>query len=362
MRWIVDLRCLLGLGCEQENPPRYGLLGLVGALMMGGLSIIGFRGCDLPSTGYTAPVSGVVPGAFTLIGGSFQLSVTPLDPDGNPFFDESITPEDFTFSDMEVYSFAQPDQLIEDAVAISVDVEVVLPGTSGGGIAVPILLDSSGSMSWTDPNDLRKDAAKAFVDQLGNDDLSAVLDFGAGSTAGFSVTRLLQDITNDKDLLYAGIDQSVAYGGTPLYDSLCETLDWMVAGASPNSGLLVLTDGEDTASYVCSMQSVIDKAVLAEIPVYSVGLGTGIDFTELQQLAGGTGGTFASAVDAAGLQSLFENIGVAVTKGRCIVHANATFVDPLDNAGQYIIRGTLTVNIKGRTMQSPLEFVIQVNS
>ena len=358
-RLIIDLRCLMGLGCEGEEVPRHGLFG---ALALGGLLAFAFRGCEpLPSTGYTAPISGVVPGAFTLIGGSFQLSVTPLDPDGNAFFDDTVKPEDFTFSDMQVYSFAQPDELIEDAVAVSVDVQVVLPGTTGGGITVPILLDSSGSMSWTDPNDLRKDAAKSFVDQLGNDDLSAVLDFGAGADSGFSVTRLLQDITSDKDLLYAGIDQSVAWGGTPLYDSLCETLDWMIAGALTNPSLLVLTDGEDTASYTCTMQSVIDKAQLAEIPVFSVGLGTGIDFTELQQLAGQTGGTFAAALDAEGLQTLFESMGVAVTKGRCIVLAEATFVDPLDNAGQYIIRGLLTVNIKGRIMQTPIEFVINAS-
>ncbi len=123
----------------------------------------------------------------------------------------------------------------------------------------------------------------------------------------------------------------------------------------------ISVEGEDTASYNCTMQSVIDKAQLAEIPVFSVGLGTGIDFTELQQLAGQTGGTFAAALDAEGLQTLFESMGVAVTKGRCIVFAEATFVDPLDNAGQYIIRGLLTVNIKGRIMQTPIEFVVQAS-
>lgn len=361
-RLIIDLLCFLGLGCDEEEAPRRGLFG---ALALGGLLAFAFRGCEpLPSTGYTAPISGVVPGEFSLIGGSFQLSVTPLDPAGNPFFDDTAKPEDFTFSDMQVYSFAQPDDLITDAKAVSVDLQVVLPGTTGGGITVPILLDSSGSMSWTDPNDLRKDAAKSFVDQLGNDDLSAVLDFGAGADSGFNVTRLLQDITSDKDLLYAGIDLSEASGGTPLYDSLCETLDWMIAHepALANPSLLVLTDGEDTASYECTMQSVIEKAQLAEIPVFSVGLGTGIDFTELQELAGQTGGTFAAALDAEDLQTLFESMGVAVTKGRYIVFAQATFEEgSLQNAGQYIIRGLLTVNIKGRIMQTPIEFVIQAS-
>ena len=55
---------------------------------------------------------------------------------------------------------------------------------------VVLVIDSSGSMAWNDPLDLRIDAAKNYVDKLKPDDRAAVVDMDDSAT-------LLQGLTID---------------------------------------------------------------------------------------------------------------------------------------------------------------------
>ncbi|HWB71261.1 MAG TPA: VWA domain-containing protein [Egibacteraceae bacterium] len=75
-------------------------------------------------------------------------------------------------------------------------------GDVGGDIVLldlTFVLDSSGSMSWNDPQGLRKTAAKSFVDALLPEDRAAVVDFD-------SWAKILQSLTTDKDAVRAAID------------------------------------------------------------------------------------------------------------------------------------------------------------
>ena len=312
---------------------------------------------------FDSPVIGVIPGPFTTDGGPLEVSVSPVDGDGTLITD--VTTDCFTFSPMQVAHFDDPGTIVASCSATPNSIILPgTPGTPGAGVSAAILLDSSGSMGQkgNDDNRDRVAAAKAFVDMLGPEDQAAILDFGSGSTSGLSDTRLLQEFTSDHDLLYAGIDMVAAVNGTPFYDSLYETIGYVVDSAVPNPSILVLTDGLDYGSDSYGQQDVVDFASSSAVPVFVVGLGDGINFSELQALALGAGGTFASVRDSTGLDTLFENMGIAVISGRIVVHASCTFTPALPEAGKYSISGELMTTISGLTVPTPFIFVADVVS
>jgi hypothetical protein len=307
----------------------------------------------------SSPVSGVVPGVFTTDGGSFQISVSPVDSNGDLLYDQ-VSLDSFSFSPIQVTPLSDPRTPVARGMATPDYIETTLPPDPTTGVSVAILLDSSGSMDWNDPARQRVVAAKALIDILRPKDKAAVLDFGAGSTRGFSYTRLLQEFTSDHYLLYQAVDRVVANDGTPMYQSLRETISYIQATGLPNPALLVLTDGLADDDHLFG--DVVTQAQGIGLPIFTVGLGSEIDFTQLQALAVRTGGTFAAATDAAGLQSLFENLGVAFSAGRIIVHGSGTFLPSLQNLGQYIVSGELYTKISGRTLTTPFDFVVEVVS
>lgn len=306
-----------------------------------------------------SPVSGVLPGIFTTDGGTFQISVSPVDENGDLLY-ENLTVNNFSFSPIQVAPLASPDTPVAFGTATPDSIESVLPGEPGKGVNVAIVLDSSGSMSWNDSNRERVIAAKSLVDMLGVNDRAAIFDFGAGSTSSFTDTRLLQEFTADHTLLYQAIDQVVADGGTPMYESLYETIDYIYGVGLSNLALVVLTDGEANSDDL--FDEVVANAQDTGVPIFAVGLGYEVDFTQLQALASQTGGTFAAANDALGLQNLFESIGVAVSAGRLIVHASGGFAPAIQTVGPYIISGELRTKISGLTIPTPFDFRVDVVS
>ena len=77
------------------------------------------------------------------------------------------------------------------------------------GIDIVFVIDSSGSMSSNDKNGLRLQAAKNFVDKLGEFDRAAVVDFDSSA-------RVYQPFTSDHELLYKAIEKVNSSGGTSL--------------------------------------------------------------------------------------------------------------------------------------------------
>jgi hypothetical protein len=306
-----------------------------------------------PLTGIA--VSGAVPGIFSTDGGTFSLNVSPVDANHN-LLAQGLSEDNFSIGPLDVanYSdgshvatgFAHPDGIIIDQPQ------------SGVPVSVAIILDSSGSMSTSDPNRDRVTAAKTLLAEMKATDQAAVFDFGAGSTSGFNYTRLLQGFTTDRTLLGTAIDQATAYNDTPLYESLQEVLTYMVSNGATNPVILVLTDGLANSDTLFAQD--VAQAQAAGIPIYAVGLGSNIDFSELQALATQTSGSFASVVQADALQQLFANIGITLSAGHISVQASGFFLPPLTNAGLYTISGALTTRYQGASMDTPFSFTVNI--
>jgi Mg-chelatase subunit ChlD len=248
-------------------------------------------------------------------------------------------------------------------------VQTVAQGPGSKPISSAIDIDDSGSMSWSDPNDLRADAAKAFWEAvLGErpENRVALFDFGAGSTTGFSESRLLQEWTDDETALEAQLSNIYASGGTPLYESAYEVLgyiDTTRAASQYSRVMLLLTDGEPNG-YGLKDQT-IARAKNAGITIHTVGLGPASDVADeytrsdvavatVRELAEQTGGVYASATDAAALSQIFSTLAKVTSQGQLITALQLSQVYPSGTR----ISGTVTVNSGGRSATASWSFVV----
>ncbi len=293
-------------------------------------------------------------GNFSTTDGDFEVAVSPIDGDGN-FIGMDLGQEAFSYQGVVLDPDAEGPDIPVNAVVTGINVDEPAPGQA---VTAVLIFDSSGSMSGNDPGATgRRAGGAAFFDLLTEDDEVAVLDFGPGVSGGLSVSRLLQDFTNDRLLLDAALDQLAESGGTPLYESILDGLGLLHDELGGNGGVLVvLTDGEANSDN--AFDTVVNQANAQQVPIYPVGLGNNIDFSQLQTLAQQTGGTFAEANNAAGLQAAFEGIGLAATVGKVTVFGHCTYqaADP----GQYTVRGQLVTASGAINVITPFDFTAEV--
>ncbi|MCC7053262.1 MAG: VWA domain-containing protein [Gemmatimonadaceae bacterium] len=228
-----------------------------------------------------------------------------------------------------------------------------------------ILLDDSGSMSSNDPTKLRASAAELFwkaVLPVRTGNRVALLDFGASATTGFTSSRLLQDFTASDSALTAQKTRIVASGGTPLYESLLEVVNWMVANTttSQNRVILLMSDGQPNSS--ARKADAITAAKNANITVHTVGLGPASDLSAsssagavaaVRDVAEQTDGVYAAATTADALAPIFNALARATSRGQLI----STFrISPIPASGTRI-SGTVTVTAGGSTGTANWSFV-----
>ncbi|WP_196881053.1 VWA domain-containing protein [Arthrobacter sp. CAN_A214] len=175
--------------------------------------------------------------------------------------------------------------------------------TDGGGDDVVFLdlalsIDSSGSMSWNDPQGLRKDAAKNFVDALLPEDRAAVIDFD-------SFARVLQPLTTNKDAVKGAIDRIDDFGGTSISAGVSAANNVLANNKDAERGrvMILLTDGDGTWNNFHLTQA---KQNL--ITIYTIGLGSAVNSGLLNTIATETGGKYHQVDDAAELPEVFRRI------------------------------------------------------
>lgn len=177
--------------------------------------------------------------------------------------------------------------------------EIVVPREGSGQVSSidsGLAIDSSGSMLDNDPQRLRLEAAKLFVDSLLSGDRVAVVDFDSSAT-------VLQPLTEDLAAAKAAIDQVNSDGGTDIGAGLRATLDQLPADPTRGRVAVLLTDG--LGPYDSSLTT---RAKDAGVVVYTVGLGSSVDAALLQSIADGTGGKYFYVDQADGLKDAYERI------------------------------------------------------
>jgi len=132
-----------------------------------------------------------------------------------------------------------------------------------------LLLDTSASMA--DKMSIVHEAATGFVSSAKPGDRVTIVDIKDG-------VKVLHPLDEDLDGARAAIRSTSARGGTALYNGLYMTLKEMVKqrrnnGEVRRQALLVLSDGDDTASLV-GFDDVMEVAKQSDIAIYTITLRT----------------------------------------------------------------------------------------
>src|SRR6266850_4162565 len=129
-------------------------------------------------------------------------------------------------------------------------------------VSVGLTLDTSGSMERKIDTATR--ALDRFIRTIHRDDDIFLMLFS-------NVPLLAQDFTDDREKLARALREVRVGGGTALYDALKESLRKIKRGRHDKRAILLVTDGEDTAS-----ESSYDEAAVAvresELLVYCLGI------------------------------------------------------------------------------------------
>lgn len=141
--------------------------------------------------------------------------------------------------------------------------------------SVSLVLDRSGSMNGDNGDDqplkdLQK-ATKEFIGFLGSGDRAEIISFA-------DEVRSDCPFTSDKSTLTAAIEQLQTGGSTALYDAIQKGIRDAALEANPRKAIIVMTDGGENNSTSATLDSVINLAKQAGVPVYTIGL-QGFDFT-----------------------------------------------------------------------------------
>jgi|GEM_PF-2468549 len=226
-----------------------------------------------------------------------------------------------------------------------------------GHLAAAVTLDATGSMADTDPpavpNDFtttkRNQAAKTFIQRLSANDKAAVSSFDTYTSASVSylAIRIRQDFTSDKAALGTAVNTATFEGGgTNLWDAAFDSAGLVNTQSTGNKVAVILTDGENNSGSK-TVDDAIARAKANNVRVFTVGLGSSINATQLQKLSNATQGTYAAAGNAAQLDTAFNNIFNATQGAGCV---EVTFT-PTPTTGAKVT-GTLSFKVNGKLLST----------
>jgi Ca-activated chloride channel family protein len=200
---------------------------------------------------------------------------------------------------------------------------------------VVLTMDSSASMTATDVEPTRLDAAKSasssFLDRLPD-------RFRVGLVSFSSIVSVLEEPSDDRDAVRSSLDAIEGDVGTALGDAIVESVALApdpeeqeeLSGGKPLFAILLLSDGANSVGR--EPLDVLDEAKEAGVPIYTIAFGTpdgtveitndfGVTQTynvppdpeTLEKVAEETGGRFFEAPTEADLDAVYEEIGSQVS-------------------------------------------------
>ncbi|MCQ8903483.1 MAG: VWA domain-containing protein [Methanothrix sp.] len=209
-------------------------------------------------------------------------------------------------------------------------------------VDVVLSIDSSGSMTTNDPEDLRKSAAREFVASL---DLS----MDRVGVVSWNTSALSWPLTGNLDDIESAINSSGADGYTSLDTGLEAAID-LLSGSNRSKVIVLLTDGISTDgghyTHPGLPGSPVDEARSNGIVVFTIGLGPEADAGNLTEIAHSTGGEFYSAPDASALAGIYKRIRSSITG---IVAKDVTVT--------YVLPSSLDVNLSPYSGSQPVASV-----
>lgn len=132
-------------------------------------------------------------------------------------------------------------------------------------VSLGIIFDVSGSME--DKIEGVEDAVKHFVKSVAQGDEIFLIRFSDDA-------ELVQDFTDDRKRITRAIESLEPRGSTALYEAIQLGLQKVTQGKHRKRALMLLTDGNDTASSI-NLETALSLARKSEVIIYALGIGHG---------------------------------------------------------------------------------------
>lgn len=199
------------------------------------------------------------------------------------------------------------------------------------------MLDSSGSMKFTDPKELRKPAAKLFIQLLGKQDRTSVVSF---SDQAWPITFLSQLENPQQVELALNATDKISHKGayTNIHGALSKGLELLANSQQLQREpiMILMSDGKidvgDDAESAALREQIINqllpKLVKHNIKVYSIAFTEASDQQLMQQIADVTNGRYALAASDDVLHKVFSKIFEQAKEPNMLpLHENRFVVD-----------------------------------
>jgi hypothetical protein len=170
-------------------------------------------------------------------------------------------------------------------------------------------MDHSGSL--TDQTVAFNDMLSGFSNLFGSlrtNDIGEIVKFD-------SELEVVVPFTADKTALVAAVSAAFDKGRfTRLYDATYQAIDDAGARTTYRRAVVVATDGADEGPTpgvqfsTRNLNDVINNAVAKKVPIFTIGIGTSINSTVLQQMASATGGVYYQANTSQNLATIYQQL------------------------------------------------------
>lgn len=241
---------------------------------------------------------------------------------------------------------------------LSSSVEAVENTNSCGrdrGLDIAFVLDNSGSMTTSDPTNIRISEVKKLFTSLHEYDRAAVIKFNEAA-------ENVQSLTSNEYLINRALASLIPNGGgTNMSTGIQEALDEFASnGGSNHKIMVVLTDGA-SVDQVVSLK-LAEEAYAKNITIYTIGLGSLDSSTVndvLTPVATKTGGKYFPAPSAANLASVFTKIYNAVEDPRePKVYSDWTLTKDLHETGDLVLNENMKMDLNGYDLQVDGDLVL----
>lgn len=220
-------------------------------------------------------------------------------------------------------------------------------------LALSLVIDSSGSMSGQ-KIELAKDAAKAAAELLAASDSIAIVAF-----SGEPERMVRMQSARNRLRITQNIGRLSAQGGTAIFPALDMSFQDLLATSARVKHVVLLTDGQTQESGILELV----QAMRAEaITVSSVGLGTDVNRSLLQQIANAGGGRAYFTDDPHNVPRIFVRETTTVSQNsaveelvRMLPHEPADFLKGIELAAAPFLRGYVATRPKPKPVQVVLQ-------
>ena len=253
---------------------------------------------------------------------------------------DGIPIENLTAKDISISEFLNgTNQAIE-----ATDISLKKSGKVQRGVSIALIYDSSGSM-WGRLPKIKK-ATKTLFNAMSQNDRAAIITFS--STVNVIQPFVGKTIDTDKNGIL-DLEESVnAYqtkGKTALYDALDKGIT-LLSQESGVKAVVVFADGEDNNSATTKYE-LIQRAIRAQIPIYTIGLGLKLNPAPLKEIARRTSGLYYSAPSISNIQNVYLSFFKSVS--RLYEIAYRTPLDQFDGSSRKISLGIKGYHLKQQT-------------